>query len=77
MHKGKKIVLLPLAPAEIVKHDKELAEISKNDHALNPPAQEIKLKGGALLVKTSLNAESYVDAAPCRTMLFQTCFIFT
>ncbi|PUZ46296.1 hypothetical protein GQ55_7G051200 [Panicum hallii var. hallii] len=36
MHKGKKIILLPLTPAEIVKHDKELAEISKNDHALDP-----------------------------------------
>jgi hypothetical protein len=29
MHKGKKIILLPLTPAEIVKHDKELAEISQ------------------------------------------------
>ena len=27
------------------------------------------LKGGALVVKTSLNAENYVDGAPCRTML--------
>jgi hypothetical protein len=69
MHKGKKIVLLPLTPAEIVKHDKELVEVSKNDHALDPPTQEIKLKGGALLANTSLNAENYVDAAPCRTML--------
>ncbi|KAG2651837.1 hypothetical protein PVAP13_1NG318419, partial [Panicum virgatum] len=41
----KKIVLLP--PAEIVKHDKALAEISKNDNALDPPA-ETKLKGSAL-----------------------------
>jgi hypothetical protein len=69
MHKSKKIILLPLTPAEIVKHDKELAEISKNDHALDPPAQEIKLKGGALLARTSLNAENYVDTAPCHTML--------
>jgi hypothetical protein len=69
---GKKIVLLPLTPAEIVKHDKELAEISKNDHALDPPvatSQDIKLKGDALLAKTSLNAENYINAAPCRTML--------
>jgi hypothetical protein len=36
LHKGKKIVLLPLTLAEIVKHDKELAKISKNDHALHP-----------------------------------------
>jgi hypothetical protein len=27
MHKGNKIILLPLTPAEIVKHDKELAKI--------------------------------------------------
>jgi hypothetical protein len=72
MHKAKKIILLPLTPAEIVKYNKELAEISKNDHALDPPvatSQEIKLKVGALLAKTSLSAENYVDAAPCRTML--------
>ena len=66
LHKVKKIVLLP--PAEIVKHDKALAEISKNDHALDPPA-ETKLKGSALVAQTSLNVENYVDAAPCHTML--------
>jgi hypothetical protein len=27
------------------------------------------LKGGALLAKTSFNAENYIDAAPCHTML--------
>ena len=72
LHKGKKIVLLPLTPAEIVKHDKELAEISKNDNALDSSAattKEIKLNGGALIAITSLNAEHYVDGAPCRTML--------
>ena len=72
LHKGKKIVLLPLAPAEIVKQDKELAEISKNDNALDSSAattKEIKLKGGALVAKTSLNAENYVHGAPCHTML--------
>ena len=72
LHKGKKIVLLPLTPAEIVKHDKQLAEISKNDNALDSSAattKEIKLKGGALIAKTSLNAENYDDGAPCRTML--------
>ena len=43
----KKIVLLPLTPAEIAKHDKELVEISKNDNALDSSAtttKEIKLK---------------------------------
>ena len=27
------------------------------------------MKGGALIAKTSLNAENYVDSASCRTML--------
>ena len=64
--------MLPLTPAEIVKHDKELAEISKNDNVLDSSAaknKEIKLKGGALIATISLNAENYVDGAPCRTML--------
>ena len=67
LHKGKKNVLLPLTPTEIVKHDKELAEISKNVNALDssaPTTKEIMLKGGALVAKTSLNAENYVDGAP-------------
>jgi hypothetical protein len=72
LNKGKKIILLPLTPVEIVKHDKELVEISKNDHTLHPSgatSQEVKLKGGALIAKTSLNAENYVDATPYHTML--------
>ena len=72
LHKGKKIILLPLTSAEIVKHDKKFAEIFKNDNALDSSAattKEIKLKGGALIDKTSLNAENYVDGALCRTML--------
>ena len=79
LHKGKKIVLLPLTPAEIVKHDKELAEISKNDNVLDSSAaknKEIKLKGGALVAKTSLNAENYVQSAPCHTMLCR-CVLFS
>ena len=31
------------------------------------------MKGGALIAKTSLNAENYVDGAPCRTMLTMFC----
>jgi hypothetical protein len=41
-------------------------------HALDPSiatSQEIKLTGGALLAKTSLNAKNYIDATPCHTML--------
>jgi hypothetical protein len=72
MHKGNKIILLALTPTEIVKHEKELAKISNNDHALDPygaTSMESKLKGGAFLAKISLNAENFVDGAPCRTML--------
>jgi hypothetical protein len=49
-----------------------LIEISKNDHALHPSgatSQKITLKGDALIAKTSLNAENYIDATPCHTML--------
>ncbi|PUZ47682.1 hypothetical protein GQ55_7G186100 [Panicum hallii var. hallii] len=56
MHKDKKIILLPLTPAEIVKHDKKFAEIFKNDHTLDThvaTSPEIKL-GGALLAQISL-----------------------
>ena len=79
LHKCKKIVLLPLTPAEIVNHGKELAEISKNVNALDssaPTTKEIMLKGGALVAKTSLNAENYVHNAPCHTMLCR-CVLFS
>ena len=35
MHKDKKIILLPLSPADIRKHFKELAEIEKKIYLLN------------------------------------------
>jgi hypothetical protein len=72
MHKGKKIALLPLTPAKIVQHDKELAEISNNDHAFDSSgvtSKDIMGMGGALLAKTSLDAENFVDGAPYRIML--------
>jgi hypothetical protein len=66
MHKGKKIVLLPLTPAKIIKYDKELAEISNNDHAFDSSgvtSKDSTMTGGALLAKTSLNAENFVDGS--------------
>jgi hypothetical protein len=72
MHKGKKTVLLPLTPVKIVKHDKKLVEISNNDHTFNSfgvTSKDSTMTGGALLANTSLNAENFVDGAPCRTML--------
>jgi hypothetical protein len=62
MHKGKQIILLPLTPAEIVHHDKKLAEISNNDHTFDSSGVTSKdntMTGGALLAKTSLNAENF------------------
>jgi hypothetical protein len=71
MHKGKQIVLLPLTLLKL-QHDKELAKISNNDHAFDSSgvtSKDSMVTGGALLAKTSLNAENFVDGAPCRTML--------
>jgi len=60
LHKGKTIALLPLAPAEIVQCEKELAEKKKNGHVIDSskPAIEqsntIKLKGVLLALKLVL-----------------------
>jgi hypothetical protein len=54
-----------LTPAEIVQHDKKLAEISNNDHAFDScgvTSKDYTVMGGALL------AENIVDGAPCCTM---------
>ena len=74
MHKDKKITLVPLSPADIRKHFKELAENKKN----TPPSNEssdaksngIKLKEGVYLATTSAAAE-FCDNhdAPSYTML--------
>ena len=74
MHKNKKITLLPLSPADIRKHFKELADIEKN----TPPTNEssdakptcIKLKEGLYLATNSAAAELCDNHdAPCYTML--------
>ena len=77
LHKGKKIVLLPLTPTEIVKHDKELAEISKNDNALDSSAattKEIKLKGGALKLLKHLRMLNFMLMVH-HDVLFLLCFL--
>jgi hypothetical protein len=76
MYKGKKIVLLPLTPAAIMKHDKELAKISKNDHALDLPvatSQEIKLKEVIYLLRHLLMLKIMLmqhHAVPCFANMF-------
>jgi hypothetical protein len=77
MHKGKKFFLLPLMPTEIVKYNKELGEISKNDHALDPPvatSQEIKLKEVIYLLRHLLMLKIMLmqhHAVPCFANMFR------
>ena len=66
MHKGKKIVLLPLTPVEIVQCEKKLVENKKNEHTLdssktpNEQSSGIKLKECVLLATTFALAETDV-----------------
>ena len=73
MHKDKKITLLPLSPADIRKHFKELAEIETNTPLESSDAKPkgIKLKEGIYLATNSAAAELCDNHdAPCYTMLF-------
>jgi len=75
MHQNKKITLLPLSPADIRKHHNELAEIVKNDPALDSCHTKhngIKLKEGVYLATTATTAALYDNHdAPCYTVLCQ------
>ena len=74
MHKDKNITLLPLSPADIRKHFKELAENVKdtptsNEYS-NAKINGIKLKEGVYIATTSAAAELCDNHdAPCYTML--------
>ena len=59
MHKDKKITLLPLSPADIRKHFKELAEIETNTPLESSDAKPkgVKLKEGIYLATNSAAAE--------------------
>lgn len=62
--------MLPLSPANIRKHDNELAEIYENKHVLDPPSDssnEIKLKKCAVLATIYVDVEHYLTGviAPC------------
>jgi hypothetical protein len=74
MHKDKKITLLPLSPADIRKHNKELAENAKNIPTSDDPTDVhhngIKLKGGTFIATTSAAAELCDNPdARCYTIL--------
>ena len=74
MHKDKKITLLPLAPADIRKHFKELVENVKHTPTSNESSDAktngIKWKEGFYIATTSAAAELCDNHdAPCYTML--------
>ena len=74
MHKDKKITLLPLSPADIRKHFKELAANVKNTPTSNESSDAktngIKLKEGVYIAATSAAAKLCDNHdAPCYTML--------
>ena len=68
MHKDKKNTLLPLSPADIRKHFKELAENVSNESS-DAKTNGIKLKG--VYIATTSAAAKLCDNhdAPCYTML--------
>jgi hypothetical protein len=64
MHKGKKITLLPMSPAEILHDDKERAKLEKEELNDKPDTQQgIKLKGSVLLATKSDLSE--IDNGVC------------
>ena len=74
MHKNKKITLLPLSPADIRNHFKELAETANNTPTSNESSDVkhngIKLKEGVYLASTCAAANLCDNSdAPCYTML--------
>ena len=70
MHKGKKITLLPLTPAEIVQAEKDRAKSAKNEPPVKPENQQaIKLKAPVMLAMKSDLAEIHVDDACCYALV--------
>ena len=70
MHKGKKITLLPLTPAEIVQAEKDRAESAKNEPTVKPENQQaIKLKAHVMLATKSDLAEIHDDDACCHALV--------
>jgi len=70
MHKGKKIILLPLTPAEIVQAEKDRAESAKNEPTVKPENQQaIKLKAPVMLATKSDLAGIHVDDACCYALI--------
>ena len=82
MHKNKKITLLPLSPADIRKHFKELAENVKDTPTSNESSDAktngIKLKEGVYPTSTCAAANLCDNPnAPCNTMLCRDMCLFS
>ena len=68
MHKGKKITLLPMTPAEILHDDKERTKLDKEEPNVKfQNEQGIKLKGSVLLATKADLAE--IDNVVCYALI--------
>ena len=68
MHKGKKITLLPMTPAEILHDDKERTKLDKEEPNVKfQNEQGIKLKGSVLLATKADLAE--IDNDVCYALI--------
>lgn len=70
MHKGKKITLLPLTPAEIVQADRERAANAKKELDVKSENQQVvKLRGSVMLATQSDLAEIHADNDVCYALV--------
>jgi hypothetical protein len=70
MHKGKKITLLPLTPAQIVQAEKDRAANSNNEPPVKSKNQQaIHLKAPVMLATKSNLAEIHVDDTCCYALV--------
>jgi len=70
MHKGKKITLLPLTPAEIVQAEKDRAESANKEPTVpHENQQAIKLKAPVMLAMNSDLAKIHDDDAWCYALV--------
>src|SRR5207244_2896839 len=70
MHKGTKIVLLPMSPAEIVKYEQDRMRIPKDKSKVEPEKQQgIKLKSPVLLATKTDLAELELSNETCYALV--------
>jgi hypothetical protein len=70
MHKGKKIVLLPMTPTEIVKFENEKKNNAKQKGVFNSENQQsIKLNNPILFATRSNLDELFASTGPCYALV--------